>query len=90
MNFETLDKPQMKSVKRDFFRKTFANLSLTTTQKISLRHAFYKDRVWLGTVCKIFLDFAENVHISVFWAETAKNEVRKILKNFRFEIWREI
>jgi hypothetical protein len=31
-------------------------------------------------------DFAENAHISVFWTETAKNEVRNFSRNFR--VWR--
>ena len=41
-----------------------------------------KDQTWLGTVCKRFSDFAEKVHISVFWAETTENHVRIFLKIF--------
>ncbi len=55
-----------------------------------LRRGFCKDRVWLGTRTKRFSDFAENVHISVFWAETTENEVRIFIKKFRREIWRQI
>ena len=33
-----------------------------------LRDAFYKDRVWFGTVFKKLSDFAETDHISLFWA----------------------
>ncbi len=41
--------------------------------RVSLRDDFYKDRVSLGTIFKRFSDFAKNVHISVFHAETAEN-----------------
>jgi hypothetical protein len=39
---------------------------------------------------KRFLDFAENVHIGVFWAETTENDIGNLKKKFRREIWREI
>ncbi len=55
-----------------------------------LRPGFCKDRPWLGTITKRFSDFAENIDTDVIWAETTENEVRKNLKNFRREIWREI
>ena len=48
----------------------------------NLRRSFCKDRVWLGTICKRFSDFAENVDTSVLWAETTENEVRNLKKKF--------
>ena len=45
---------------------------------------------YLGTVFKKLSDIAETDHVSVFWAKTAKNEVKKYWKSFRVEIWREI
>ena len=44
-----------------------------------LRHDFYKNRAFPSVPwhsLQNFSDFAENDHISVFWAETTKNEVR--------------
>jgi len=76
--------------------KPFANCAKVLKEKFGayknrvLRHDFYKDRVWLGTILKMFSDFAENVHNSAFWAKTAKKEVRNFFKTFRVEIWREI
>jgi hypothetical protein len=69
-----------------YLRIVLSQLSLTS----HLRRGFCKDRVWLGTRTKRFSDFAENVHISVFWAETTENEVRIFIKKFRREIWRQI
>ncbi len=48
----------------------------------AVKTRFCKDRPWLGTITKRFSDFAENIHISVFWAETTENEVRNLKKNF--------
>jgi hypothetical protein len=59
----------------------------------NLRHDFYNHRALLGTAdtfCLTWHIFAETAYISVFWAETAENEVGLFLKNFRVEIWREI